>query len=119
MMQERVKKMRTHAEAQEGARQILGLSPGVPTMGAQITAHAHCCRRRVLIYWAALRHLNQWWIDASRSTPRHAAAPIIGFKGLRRWYAHLHRIGSLPKMMIIALHPVHGLRWWWSVSGAP
>jgi hypothetical protein len=38
----------------------------------------------VLIYWAALRHLNQWWIDASRSTPRHAAAPIIGFKGLRR-----------------------------------
>jgi hypothetical protein len=27
-------------------------------------------------------------------------------------------IGSLPKMMIyIALHPVHGLRWWWSVSG--
>jgi hypothetical protein len=39
MMQERVKKMRTHAEAQEGARQILGLSPGVPTMGSN-----HCAR---------------------------------------------------------------------------
>jgi hypothetical protein len=45
-------------------------------MGAQITAHAHWAAE-VLIYWAALRHLNQWWIDASRSTPRHAAAPLI------------------------------------------
>jgi hypothetical protein len=104
MMQERVKKMRTHAEAQEGARQILGLSLGVPTMGAQITAHAHCCRRRGAIYWAALRHLNQWWIDASRSTPRHAAALTRSPQGLRRDAVETPisnaGIGSLPKMMI-------------------
>jgi hypothetical protein len=48
---------------------------------------------------------------------------IIGFKGLRRDAVETPisnaGVGSLPKMMIIALHPVHGLRWWWSVSGAP
>jgi hypothetical protein len=32
-------------------------------------------RRRSAIYWAALRHLNQWWIDAFTMNPRHAAAP--------------------------------------------
>jgi hypothetical protein len=42
MMQERVKKMRTH-RGTGGARQILGLSPGVPTMGA--CQHAHRRRR--------------------------------------------------------------------------
>jgi hypothetical protein len=118
MMQERVKKMRTHADAQLGARQILGLSPLV------YPAWVPKDLRDQQSYWVAQRIWNQWLNDAFTIEPRKELAPsdVIGWVGGHREAVESPisnaGVATLPKMMVyIALHPYHGLRWWWSVTG--
>lgn len=121
MMQERMKKMRTHADAQKGARQILGLEPMTYPKWVPVRSGL---RNPLPVYWDLERCQKQWCVDAFTVDPGGMLTQqlVIGYRGARREAVETPvasaGIAALPKSLIyIALHPTHGLRVFWSETG--